>query len=153
MKIKRIHRITALSLALIVLVSSSGLTMDMHYCMGHLKNVNFFGKAKTCHDKVRPIKNAHCKKIQKACHQKFAVSQSQKANGCCDNHSIQYDLDTEFIQSSFDILVGFDYQSLSINNFSARFFESSNIVIPAFLLYKPPIPERDIPVLIQSFLI
>ncbi len=46
----RLHKVWALTLALLIGVPHIGLALDAHYCKGELKSVSLFGKAKSCHE-------------------------------------------------------------------------------------------------------
>jgi hypothetical protein len=62
---KAIRSISAILLALLVLVSSTSFGVGMHICMGEVQNVALFGKAESCHQEKlppchKPIKPACC---------------------------------------------------------------------------------------------
>ena len=66
-----------------MLVSSSGLLLNKHYCQGELRSVAVFAKPKTCHEVALG-------KMMPSCpmHQQMAEGdQAKEDKGCCDNRS------------------------------------------------------------------
>ncbi len=59
---KALRSISAVILAIIVLVSSTSFTVGMHICMGEVQNVALFGKADSCQkEKALPACHKHMK--------------------------------------------------------------------------------------------
>jgi hypothetical protein len=58
-----IRQITAMSLSGLMLLSSIGFSIDMHFCQGMLKSYSLIGKAKTCHS--TPTAAMNCPHHQK----------------------------------------------------------------------------------------
>ncbi len=81
------YRSFSLLMAFLILFSSSGLTMDMHFCQGHLKRINLFGKAKTCAEVVKSC--CHAKALKTAC----GINDDHV--GCCNNTEVLLDMDIE----------------------------------------------------------
>ena len=82
-----LHRIVAVTMALLMFTSSTGLSFDLHYCQGQLQNVSIFGEAKSCHEKAKEVKSSHCKKKQTACHKNTDTTKSCEENNCCQNEN------------------------------------------------------------------
>lgn len=108
MVLSRTYRIFAIFMALLLMVNTSGLTMDMHFCQGDLKRVNFIGKAKSCAEVLACLKK--CGKELPACHK--STNSEKSSNGhddCCDNDQVLLDMDydagaaygIEFNQTNF----------------------------------------------------
>ncbi|MEL6718903.1 MAG: hypothetical protein AAFP82_09330 [Bacteroidota bacterium] len=122
-------------------ITSISFAVDMHYCKGELKSFSLFGKAKSCHEK----------KATHTCPYHAKMQQQQDNNNCCENETayVQADIDKVFSSIEFtDIplfIAVFVQVSLFENNFEPQVF--------AFEHYKPPLIERDIPILVQSFLL
>ena len=133
-------------MAMMVLLSSTGFAMDIHYCQNQLKSINLAGKAKTCHEKV----------VKPNCHKKENSSEQSSIDkkNCCHNESIvveKTDLKLTNLQIfstdniSVDFIVAFTITFLFQNDVS---FD-----VQKLQLYQPPLPNRDHVVLYQSFLI
>lgn len=149
------YRPIALMMAFLLLVSTSGITMDMHFCGDHLQRVNLLGKAKTCAEKAAAMK-ACCNKVQSTCHKsttKSSCSSKSSHDGCCKNESIKLNLDTDLALSNVvlsDLNVPFVLSYVHV--FCGFNPNISKDNIPHFN-YTPPLLSRDIPILTQSFLL
>jgi hypothetical protein len=96
-KYRRIYRHLSLCLALLLFVSSSGMSLDMHFCGDQLQRINAFGKAKTCAEVQ--ASHAACQAKAKSCcstkrQAKQHCSSTTHSKNCCSNSSI--DLDYQF---------------------------------------------------------
>lgn len=146
-----LHRITAISMALLMLLSSTGFSMDMHYCQDQLKGISLIGKAKSCHDRQE---TPPCHKTKKTCHHtEENLSQAEQDN-CCHNETVvieKSDLDATPTQiaTSQDIQLDFVAAFIAVYVFNY----SVHAVFQPYAKYKPPLPDRDIQVLYQTFLI
>jgi len=127
-------------LALLVLVSSSSFMVNMHFCGGHVQSISLIEEAASC-----PMETQ-----LPPCHKKMAV----KKSGCCQDKHVAFE------GKDFNAQVQ-DFSSL---NLLAIHWVASLPMIMVIQVnealaysnhipYKPPIVERDIPVLVQSFLI
>ena len=149
MLINKISKFIALALALMVLVSSMSYTIDFHYCQGQLKSFSLFGKAKNCHEMASKMPSCHHKKQV----DEKPMACSEGDNNCCNNKTV-------YFESDFDEqIVNLDYLSLESLSFVVAFkhsfsdlYEVIKDVIP-FAHYKPPLIQKDIPVLFESFLL
>jgi hypothetical protein len=137
---KFIKSIVSSMLAMLVLVSSSSFMVNMHFCGGHVQSVSLIEEAAQCPMEVLP-----------PCHKKMAV----KKSGCCQDKHVTFE--------------GKDFNT-QVQDFSMLTWQAINWVATLPMImeviqvnealaysnqtpYKPPIVERDIPVLVQSFLI
>ncbi len=155
MEFESSNRIKAGLLAILMFLTSTGFAVDFHYCQGQLKNLSLWGKAKTCQEMAS---GSHChKKEKKSCHstptQSSCHAEKSDHKGCCENELafIQMDADygiSEYVHFNAPTIT---FVSAFISTFYLDFLESE-ILIPDHTYYKPPIPDRDIIVLIQSFL-
>ncbi len=149
MKQDRTYRLMALLMVTLMLVSSVGLNIDMHYCKGELKTFNLFGKAKNCHEIAM---NGHCK-AKKSCHAPVQKAESDCKKDCCNNKTVYAEFDADLIPPilqttphhplSFIIPQPIYLTSLSVDLHTFTHFQN----------YRPPPLIKDIPVLIQSFLL
>ena len=124
-------------LALLLLLTTSGVTLHKHYCMGRLKNIAVFHEAKPC------IEKADIDEKLKAC-----------AMHCCE------DVEEELKVTELNkVVFGFDLtpslHPLAVLTFLFIDFDLLSFVgtHSSYLNYKPPLIDPDITVLIQSFLL
>ena len=150
MLINKISKFIAPALALMVLVSSMSYNIDFHYCQGELKSFSLFGKAKNCHEMASKMASCHHKKQV----DEKPMACSEGDNNCCNNKTV-------YFESDFDEqVVNLDSLSLESLSFVVAFKHSSfydlyeviKDLIP-FERYKPPLIQKDIPVLFESFLL
>jgi hypothetical protein len=138
---KIVKPIVSSLLAFLVLVSSSSFMVNMHFCGGNMQSVSLIEEAAPCPMEVN----------LPPCHKKMQL----KKSGCCEDKHVAFE--------------GKDF-SAKVQDFSMLNWQTSNWVatLPVIMeviqinealtfsnhiSYKPPIVERDIPVLKQSFLI
>lgn len=143
------YRIISLCLAILLLVSSSGISMDVHFCQGKFKRANIFGKAKTCQEVNDCL--IKCGKEVKVYQSKNSCSKDGEHKGCCKNESFQLDFD-------FD---AFDIVSSDLHEIHKQFLTAFTYIyvvnlVPTkevckFTTYRPPPIEKDIPILFQVF--
>lgn len=140
-------------MAMLLFISSSGISMDMHFCQGKLKRVSLIGSAKTCAEMAVMMKHCSGKKA-KSCHgASKSCSDDGSHNGCCENESLSFDLEID---------------NIDIQNFSSTVLEVNfNVLYDTHLVdlpklqikllqfeeYIPPLSRQDLTVLYQSFLI
>ncbi|MFT5168902.1 MAG: hypothetical protein ACI8P3_004147 [Saprospiraceae bacterium] len=150
---KKLHRFLALFMAGLVFLTSTGFTIDVHYCQDKIKRISFIGKAKTCQE-VAACHKAGEKKAVKSCHnQNISCGEKLSHKGCCENNStfVKYNGDLPAVTTDA-------YQVTELQTIPAIFFSSlqlssiSNTQAPTFLNYWPPPLERDIPVLLHRYL-
>lgn len=125
-----LKKIANISIALVLLVATTGVTLNKHYCMGRLKAVALFQSANTCADEGMTDPMPCCEDVS----EELKVENLTKA-------SFDFKSSPELVQ-----LAAFQHAFLVviISNKKER---------PSFQNYSPPPSDRDIPVLIQSFLI
>lgn len=116
-------------LASLVLVATSGVGITKHICGNRIASVSMTGDAGcTC-------------------------GAMDDASNCCHSERDFFQVDDDFSVAPVQTLSlsAASIISVLVYQLSFDFEESSRVV--AYLNYKPPIPDKDIPVLIQSFLI
>ena len=149
--IRSTYRFIALMMAFLMFFSSAGIAMDMHFCQGKLKSVSFFGKAKTCHDMAEgAIKN--CPHYKKMMADKKGCSEDKN---CCSNKTVHFQSDQDQQIQNSNFVVSKQLQQFVIAYVAVFISNDFNIeyeTIP-FAHYKPPLIQRDIPILNQSFLL
>lgn len=137
----------ALIWAILVFVTSVGVSVDMHFCQDKLKSYSFFGKAKNCHElAAQPVGCKH--------HPKLPQQHRIKKKACCSNKSVVYQLDQDKQILDVDIIDIAKEQLFVYCRGSKVLWEvQENLSLDKFLYYKPPLLRKNIPVLIQSFLL
>ena len=150
----RSYRIINCFLAALMLFTSLGLNVDMHFCQGTLKSISLFGKAPSCHQLAT---KPSCHSAEKSsCTANMTLDNVKKSckKGCCNNKSqlIKYEGDLIVSQTIVPTFHAFQFIIISIaeylfNNIS---YVSEN---NKYHNYKPPLLNIDIPVFIQSFLL
>ena len=144
------YRIVALPLAFLMLFTSVGFSADLHYCQGHLKSISVFGKAKNCHEMAKEANT--CPHHQKKIEQTKACSEDQK--DCCENKVVHIQLDQDQQIKHLDFTLNQALQQFAITYLAVFFFYPlPEKVAPQYNHYRPPPITRDIPVLLQSFLL
>ncbi|MGB2129730.1 MAG: HYC_CC_PP family protein [Flavicella sp.] len=150
------YKAISFCLAFWVLLSSIGISLDMHFCRGELKSVRLFGYADSCHTlKVKTQNKTNCAKSLKICNHKIhAISNTVKKRICCKNERIDF-VTHDFLQKDFLFKITF-LKEFYYRVFSSYFscIEKTFQFIPIpFLNYKPPNLFKDISVFVQSFLL
>ena len=150
--INRTYRFIALPLAFLMFFTSVSFTMDMHFCKNELKSINFFGKAKSCHEASEGVAKRTCPHHQKMMGQSDSSSMDKK--DCCENKTFHYqsDDDQQFQHDDFveNLLLQHTLVAQIFQIIKHQVVETNT---PDFVHYHPPLILRDIPVLIQSFLL
>lgn len=116
-------------LASLVLVATSGVAVSTHYCGSHIASVSLLGDGGCSCDGM------------------------QNTHGCCHTDRAFFQVDDDYSVTPVQTLnlSSASHFSLLIYRLSLEFdFNIHNVV---YANYKPPLPDKDIPVLIQSFLI
>lgn len=138
-------------MACLLLLSTTGFSMNVHYCQDQLKGISLIGKAKSCHETQEA---SPCHKVKKACHHKSDnLTQAEKDN-CCHNESIVIEK-SEVDATSPQLGVEQDIQLSFVAAFVAVYVLDYHVAsdYQQYQQYKPPLPDRDRQVLYQSFLI
>lgn len=135
-----LHKILAIIIAFVVVFSSLSFSVEKHVCMGEVTSTSFFNEADSCGmtsddcDINKPLET----KIQKekCCNDIYELIQG--------NQNEQQALNSlELNQLQFILTFTYTYLNL--------FEESTDLNI--FNIYSPPLVDRDINVLYQTFLI
>ena len=156
-KINITYRLFALTMALLMFVTSVGFSIDLHICQDHVKSASLFGDAPTCYE-LAGFKNPVKKVVDDTCkdkkeHQHNGTSIDKKE--CCHNEALNFQSNSNQVTSSTQILSNRQLQQFVIAYVAAFIGQDLNEARTSisFALYKPPLIPRDIPVLVQSFLL
>lgn len=141
---KLYRQLLLLTLTLLVLVSSTGMAMGMHICGGELRDVTFFGAKADCPmEKKEALPPCHAPKAKKA------------ADNCCEDHELQVkELGDAFTHKITTLSKIQQLQLLAVvKAFVLQFYTHQQAEAPRYALYESPPLPRNIPVLVQSFLL
>lgn len=131
------YKCIASLIALLLFISSSGLTLDVHYCGDQIYDYTFLGIAESCQadmnaDNEQPLQF--------------------KSDGCCGFGKYKIETDNDYNPSSFDLDVKQELSDFILPTFDYNLKVSpQKSVHNTVLKYKPPLIERDILILFQSF--
>ncbi len=130
-----IKNILTVIMAGLLLTASLGITLHKHYCMGRLKHIAVFEKAESCMGMMGKESEDCPMNCCKDTAELFKVDDLKKVS-----QSFNLTPDLKLLATTMFLLVDLDLMKHSDQ-------------VTANIHYKPPLPDRDIPVLIQSFLI
>ena len=137
-------RILHITLAFLIFVSSTGFTLNSHFCQNTLQSVAIFLSPQNCHERA-----AHCAmSTSKSCCSK---TKNACSKDCCEDKSqfIKADIDfTPFAADDFQI----DLPDLLPSPLSIHFETTLIDKLIRFNNYIPPPLIRNLPLLFQSFL-
>jgi hypothetical protein len=142
---KLYRQVLLLTLTLLVLVSSTGVAVGMHICGGELRDVTFFGAKADC-----PMEAA--KEKTPACH---APKQTDDDKACCQDHQVimkRFDAASKHTAITLHKLQDIKFIA-AVKVVILQFFAPEADQNPTYALYESPPLARDIPVLVQSFLL
>lgn len=139
-------------LALLILGTSMGLTINKHYCQNQLKGIAVFFQPPNCHD-LQSSKTKGCKHHQKAAKPTCKHVQKGDTKGCCNNESEYLHLEENLISPSISQDIAPDFEWAAILYFPFNYtYISFNHTNVKYQHYSPPLLCRDITLLVQSFL-
>lgn len=140
-------------MALLVLLSATGFSVDVHYCQGQIKSFSLIGKAQSCHEKAA---KKHCKSNKKSCHAAPSQTIEKKAcqKNCCSDKKVEIENNDEAkpIPTTEISPVNAQFITAFVQVFLLEYTDLNKRIIP-YLHYIPPLLSKNIPVLIQSFLL
>lgn len=142
---KAAKHILTIMLALLMIISSTGLTLAAHICKGELKELAFYKQEQSCcAKKAQP---SHCAGQ--------SAEQEEKHAGCCENVHFSAEVPETGIKS-------LRLENIQPDQFNLAFTAAYIVTLlqpenkaenTNYTDYPPPVTVRDIPVLVQSFLL
>lgn len=131
---KTIRKITALLMAIVVLLTTTSFTISMHYCQGELIHTAIFQKAHSCGMEMN-------------------MSDEMKKKGCCDDKEIHIEGQDELKLPVADM--NFDQQVFVIAFVHSyiELFQTTEDRKNTFFDYPPPFIVRQIFKLDETYLI
>jgi hypothetical protein len=126
--------------AILLLITGTGFSMNIHYCGGNLQDISFFNEGSECEMMVSMKK--------KACPMHEAVS-----TDCCEDQDVVLEADSPdaFIATSPDLK--FSWVAIPAPSFVYDTERLAEVSYSIYSTYRPPPITKDIPVLVQSFLL
>lgn len=132
------HRIISAFLAIFIFISSSGMSVNIHYCGEEVYDYAFLGKLDSCKDIV----------------ESDSENLMVKEAGCCSFDHFKIDTSDSYKFSEFDkeAITHFD---LSFTKIVSKTFIGNSILIHEDRIHLPPpnIKNNNIYLKIESFLI
>ena len=113
---------------MLLLFATTGVTLSKHYCMGRLMSVEINDHATGC------------------------SGDAEENMPCCENTSEELRVE-DLVKSdhNIDLVISYDY--LSVVAYVLRDVDPLEVVYPLVDGHSPPLIQRDLPVLLSSFLI
>ena len=150
--ISRTYQILALSLAFLMFTTSLSFNLDAHFCQGHLKSFNLFGKAKNCYELAGEASMQNCVHHQQKVEQKPGCSIDKK--DCCERKTFHLQSHQNQEIQTFDFVINNHLQQFIVAY--VLVFFTDNLIeksVSSFEHYLPPLISRDIYVLSESVLL
>ena len=142
MKRSIIYRITAMTMALLIGMTSIGMTINMHFCGGSLRSISLLDGSSSC-----------CSATTQTCGNFDKASESDDKK-CCDNQSIEIQSDDNLIIDQVQAISDIDvFDVLISDNHVLDHLNISAYGAADFAHYRPPLISKDFPVLFESFLL
>ena len=119
-------------------------TINMHLCMGRVMAIALFEKADPCMMEMPAEVPDHATKN--------CTPHEIRAKSCCEDTSVVVEAQKELSQTSSIALP--EHPFVAVLSAVVLFhFSNEPALVSHFTYYSPPPIERDIPVLVQAFLI
>lgn len=142
---KLANQIGSILLAVVVISSTIGVTVNKHYCGGKLVETALF--VKTNHAKCNQMKSMDIEQCP------MHAPKPMTKEDCCTEESDLFMVDDPGKISKFYV----EFQSLSLQAvvlyFLTDLFSDQENILIAHKNYKPPLIAQDVTVLVQSFLL
>ena len=135
-------RFLALMLSSMIFLSSTGLSIDMHFCGDHLRSLSLFGDAKSCMEKINSCQKHAVKVEDKRC-----------PIGCCSDKTVVVESQDNIFVQNLPITLDIQLTGCVFASYFNKIVEPSNEFIPSPLIYKPPKIIKRIYTLVESFLL
>lgn len=142
-----IRNISAIGLAAVVFITTTGFQYNAHYCAGNLKSFSFYGEAKACKHEAK-------KAVKKPCsmHGEMKFSDISE-NECCDYEDVTLDPSSYEAVALAKVKTDFHFEYVFQADVIAIPEGISDAQLDFITTYRPPPIDRDIYVMVQSFLL
>lgn len=154
-QISNTYRLIALSMAFLMFATTLSFSIDMHYCKGELESIALFGIAESCkvQQEAEQASKDHSTHQHKHEHKEDC---SNEKKDCCENHTLHVEADIDDQVQSQDFIQNAQLQQF-VAVYVSIFFVNNTYTFeeetPSLAFYKPPLISRDIPILVESFLL
>ncbi|MBL1279334.1 MAG: hypothetical protein COA33_003640 [Fluviicola sp.] len=152
--ISRTYRFITLSLAFIMLFTTTGFSMDIHFCEGKIAQVSFFSKADACEmEKKVTVEHECCANNAKQISKSNNGQESIDNERCCFNETVVLSSTNDFSEADETSLSHSQLTFITafvLSSYNLFFAEEK---VPNFSHYSPPLINEDISVLHQVFII
>ncbi|MFT4875633.1 MAG: hypothetical protein ACI9AU_000263 [Bacteroidia bacterium] len=134
-------RAIALTMSILILIGTVGISADFHICQGKVKTFSFFGEAEQCSDMESQI---HCPK---------STDKQVTKKKCCTNETLyntaSFQSEADVISTSQTIIMAHHYPIKNTN------LVASNLQVNRWQFPHPPLIRQQSSLVIayQSFLI
>ena len=151
-----IAKLLTLFMAFWVLVLSSGVSVNVHFCQNVVKSFSILSEAPNCHEMMANTSSS-CHFAKKSCKNACSASKIQKEDNkpCCTNKDVQLELDTDlphFEIVSTDFSLEDDFWAVQVTPIVYNFDIQKPVEKTAFKHYRPPPLVGNYIVLYQQFL-
>ena len=134
------HKLSAVAMAVVVLMTTMSFTVDMHYCGDTMVDFSFFKEAKTCGmEKMQADKPCETPVLSK--------------KSCCSDKQIVVEGQDDFKISIDKITPEQHFFVVSFLHAYIQSFDTISTDKDSFVDYTPPFIRQDAQVLHQTFLI
>jgi len=140
----RTYRHLNLILALWLVITSSGLFIDFHYCEGQLSNLALFEKADSCHESSNNL----CESSQSI---NVCCADENEVSNCCENELKIFKIADDFSKTvQLDLNEVTDISCISEVQEIEVHMHKDQIALQNYI---PPPIEKDFQILFQTFLL
>lgn len=138
-------KLASIFLIVTVLVSTIGVSVNTHICKKEGVVKSYYVDFDEC--------SCEAEVTHKCCHKPKEEKKTRK--GCCQDESAFFQLNFDYTTQVEDVSLNPDllFTAVLIYNVFTPLLVEGNSTKVEYNHYSSPIPDRDIPVLIQSFLI
>ena len=135
----RFRKISALLLSMLVLLGSTSFTVSMHFCMEQMESIAIFNDAQEC-DMMTQAPPCHTE------------GDHEDADGCCEERTNLVEGQDELKEAGSVSVPSLQFFAVL---YTIAFYSPTSPLLEDhnYKTYFSPTIERDIPVLVQSFLI
>ena len=136
---------------MLLLLTTTGFSMDVHYCQDQLRGVSLFGESKCC-SASQAISS--CLKGEDATDNNPVKAEKSDKPDCCQNKTLVID-QSDVDATSPQLAITQESQLEFVDAFVEVYVLNYKLTSPVQtnLPYKPPFPDRDVQVFYQSFII
>ncbi len=144
-----IKQLSHIFLSVVMLLSATGMTINMHFCQGHLYDLALIAPAHDCCE-IDGTEHS-CDGTEDSCHHNHEKDKSHQ----CDDESIRFESTNDYFVSShsFDFENSYSHDLFFSTLFSIENPKADDLTVVGVLNYKRPPPQEVVLSHIQSFLI